>query len=274
MESKSKSIKCSETQVGRIVIHKGEEEKRIYKNELNSFLDNGWVEGISDSHRKILSEKKKGNKPWNTGASCRNETREKISNSLKGNIPWNKGLKGKQTAWNKGLTKELDNRVNKISLSKMGHKVSKETIEKIVSKNKGRKMDKDKLLIKVTKDYITRKKNNSFNTSSKEESFYNFLLKENVNKTVYRQYKSDKYPFYCDFYILEDDLYIELNLHWTHGGKPFDPDDIDCQKQLADWQEKAKTSKFYENAIQTWTVRDVKKQRIAKENNLNYKVIY
>ena len=50
--------------------------------------------------------------------------------------------------------------------------------------------------------------------------------------------------------------------------------DEECKKQLEAWQEKAKTSKFYENAIQTWTVRDVEKQRIAKENNLNYKVIY
>ena len=40
------------------------------------------------------------------------------------------------------------------------------------------------------------------------------------------------------------------------------------------WQEKAKQSKFYENAIKTWTERDVKKQKIAKENHLNYKVIY
>ena len=55
-----------------------------------------------------------------------------------------------------GLTKETDSRVNKISLSKMGHEVSKETIDKIVSKNKGRKIDKDKLLIKTTtKNIIT-----------------------------------------------------------------------------------------------------------------------
>ena len=50
MESKSKSIKCSETQVGRIVIHKGEEEKRIYKNELNSFLDNGWKSNLFENY--------------------------------------------------------------------------------------------------------------------------------------------------------------------------------------------------------------------------------
>lgn len=132
----------------------------------------------------------------------------------------------------------------------------------------------DKLKIKLTKDYITRKKNNSFNKSKVEEDLYTQLLIENKDKTIYRQYKDDRYPYYCDFYILEDDLFIELNNHWTHGGKPYNPTDIDCQKQLQEWQEKAKTSKFFENAIQTWTVRDVQKQKCAKEHNLNYKVIY
>ena len=100
------------------------------------------------------------------------------------------------------------------------------------------------------------------------------MLKQFNEKTILRRYKEERYPFYCDFYIVEDDLFIELNAHWTHGGKPFDPDDIQCQEKLKIWQEKAKQSKFYENAIKTWTERDVKKQKIAKENHLNYKVIY
>jgi len=99
-------------------------------------------------------------------------------------------------------------------------------------------------------------------------------LKENTNKTIYRQYKDERYPFYCDFYIKEDDLFIELNAHWSHGGRPYDPHDEDCVKKLLEWQEKAKTSKFYENAIQTWTVRDVQKRKCAEENHLNYKAIY
>ena len=93
-------------------------------------------------------------------------------------------------------------------------------------------------------------------------------------QTIYRNYKCDRYPYYCDFYIVEDDLFIELNAHWTHGGMPFDETNENCIKQLEEWKEKAKTSKFYENAIQTWTVRDVQKLKCAKENNLNYKVIY
>lgn len=41
-------------------------------------------------------------------------------------------------------------------------------------------------------------------------------------------------------------------------------------KLLANWQEKAKTSKFYAKAIETWTIRDVLKLETAIKNNLNY----
>ena len=79
-----------------------------------------------------------------------------------------------------------------------------------------------------------------------------------------RQYRDKiRYPFRCDFYIPSEDLFIEANLHWTHGGRPFREDDPECLTQLLDWQRKAATSKFYENAIQTWTVRDVLKLQSA-----------
>ena len=116
--------------------------------------------------------------------------------------------------------------------------------------------------------------NNSFNTSKPEELYYKKLLNSYSVEDIVRQYLSDIYPFKCDFYIKSEDKYIELNLHWTHGGKPYNPNDIECQNQLLKWQEKAKTSHFYENAIYNWTVRDVNKRNIAKTNNLNYVEIF
>ena len=82
------------------------------------------------------------------------------------------------------------------------------------------------------------------------------------------------YPYRCDFYIVCDNLYIELNAHWTHGGGPFDENDDECKKQLNEWVEKAKTSKFYQKAIEVWTSRDVEKLLCAKKNNLNFITIY
>lgn len=48
-----------------------------------------------------------------------------------GQIPWNKGMVGVQAAWNKGLTKETDIRMEKMSNTKMGHGVSHQTRNKI-----------------------------------------------------------------------------------------------------------------------------------------------
>jgi len=138
-----------------------------------------------------------------------------------------------------------------------------------------RNLDKKTIQIKLTKAWLTKKLHGTCNTSKPEEELYQRLLKENVNKTILRQYKdSERYPFYCDFYIVEDDKFIELNAHWSHGGKPYDENDEECQKKLALWREKAKTSAFYAQAIKVWTETDVLKAKTAKEHNLNYEVIY
>ena len=266
-EKMNKKEKCSITQKGRIVIHKNGVEKRIFAEEFSQYQPHGWERGASESHRKNNSRAKKGCVPYNKGISCSEATKAKISASLMGNTPWNKGMK---------LPPLSDSTKQKLSQIRKGKKKSEEWKAKLSESHKGKgyRLSADKLKIKIEKTYLTKKRNNSFNKSGIEESFYSELLSQNVNKTVYRQYKDDRYPYYCDFYILEDDLFIELNAHWTHGGRPYDPNDKECQEQLALWQEKAKTSQFYANAIITWTIRDVEKQRCAKEKNLNYKVIY
>ena len=89
---------------------------------------------------------------------------------------------------------------------------------------------------------------------------------------VLRQYSSDKYPFNCDFYIKSLDLYIECNFHWTHGGHFFDASNLDDQVKVQKWKDKG--TKFYDNAIKTWTVRDLKKCQTALDNSLNYLVFW
>lgn len=269
----NKIEKCKTTQIGRIVIHKDEQEKRIYQNELNYFLENGWELGISEKHRIKTSQSKMGQKPWNKGV--KGSIKPNSTSFEKGHIPWNKGVIGCQISWCKGLTKETDERVSKISQSKIGHQVSIETRKRLHDANIGKRYEGEKLKRKIEKSYLTKKSNNSLNTSNEEEIFYENLILENQNKTIFRQYyDAERYPFNCDFYIKEDDLFIELNKHWTHGGKPYNPNNEECQKQLREWEEKAKTSQFYKNAIETWTIRDVNKLKYAKENNLNYNVIY
>ena len=124
------------------------------------------------------------------------------------------------------------------------------------------------------KEYKTKKKNNSFNISNPEKNMYADLCNKYGVDNVETQYMDKRYPFACDFYIPSEDLFIEYNGTWTHGGHPFDETNLDDVHQLDIWKEKAKTSKYYRNAIYTWTKLDVRKQQIAKENNLNYLTIY
>ena len=231
----------------------------------------------------------KGHTPWNKGLSketddrvkkyakpLSEETKKRMSENRKG-FQFSDEAKQKMSNSHKGknLGKRPESVGKNISKAKMGHRVSEETRLKISKTKTGVKMNASAKEVKLKKEYDTKKKNNSFNTSSYEKAFLENLKKDNVGKTILTQYKDKKrYPYYCDFYIVEDDLFIELNAHWTHGGKPYDPNDAECQEKLKLWEEKSKQSEFYKVAIETWTKRDVEKLQCALKNRLNYKTIY
>ena len=120
------------------------------------------------------------------------------------------------------------------------------------------------------KQYKTKKKNNSFNTS-KIENKLELELKE-IFPDLETQYKSELYPFNCDFYIPSLDLYIEYNGTWTHGGCFYDENNEENRNTLEKWKQASEHSRFYETAVSVWTQRDVLKLRTAVENNLNYVV--
>lgn len=125
------------------------------------------------------------------------------------------------------------------------------------------------------KGFEVRKNNHSLNTSKPEEVTYIKLCSIFGKENIEREYNtkitenSDRYPFYCDFYIKPLDMFVELNLHYTHGPKPYDPEDKDCQSLLKKWKEKK-----YLAAIDVWTARDPRKITCAKDHNLNYKMVY
>ena len=150
-------------------------------------------------------------------------------------------------------------------------------IEEVVQKVKSnidivRRKILEKMPQTLEKVYATKRKNKSFNTSKIEDDFYNLLCTKFNN--VQRQYKTEKYPFLCDFYIPDIDLYIEYNGNWTHGKEPFCYNNINHLIRLDYLIERSKTSDYYQQAIYTWTELDVKKQKTAKQNNLNYLCFY
>ena len=105
--------------------------------------------------------------------------------------------------------------------------------------------------------------------SSKMEKKLEAKLRE-LFPDLKTQYKSELYPFKCDFYIPSLDLYIEYNGTWTHGYKFFDKNDENDIARLNELKEKTKRSGFYEKTIEVWTVKDIQKLETALKNNLNY----
>ena len=69
-------------------------------------------------------------------------------------------------------------------------------------------------------------------------------------------------------------MYIECNFHWTHNNHLYNKNNIKDIITKCRWKQKAKTSKYYNIALDVWCKRDVKKFEYAKKNNLNYIIIY
>lgn len=131
--------------------------------------------------------------------------------------------------------------------------------------------DECKRIVKE-KMFKTKRKNKTFTTSKIEDDISSWLTHHSIR--YIRQYKSDKYPYLCDFYLSDYDLYIEIQGNWTHGHHPFDKNNDDDICTLSLWEEKSKTSKYYRNTIDVWTIRDVRKRETAKNNGLNYLEIF
>ena len=123
----------------------------------------------------------------------------------------------------------------------------------------------------IDKMLETKRKNHTFNTSKPEEELYLYI--KSKFPLVKRQYKDkERYPYCCDFYIPELDLFLELNGMWTHNDHPYN--EIKDKEILDRWIKKSKNSNFYKCAIKTWTIRDVEKRKCAKKNNLNFKEVW
>lgn len=122
----------------------------------------------------------------------------------------------------------------------------------------------------INKITETKRKNKTFNSSSIEEKFNTYLIENNIK--FIRQYRSELYPHACDFYFPDYDLYLEIQGMWTHGGHVFNPDDNEDKLKLEKW--KQKNTKFFDSAIQVWTITDPEKRKTAKQNKLNYLEVF
>lgn len=112
----------------------------------------------------------------------------------------------------------------------------------------------------------TKHKNGTFNSSNIEECIKAF----DIFKSQYN--KDSRYPYLCDFYDKDRDLFIEVNASWVHGCHWYD---IEKDANLiSSWQAKSTDSKYYSHAVKVFTQSDVKKRNIARANNLNYVTLW
>ena len=108
--------------------------------------------------------------------------------------------------------------------------------------------------------------------SSLERYFKNKL--DDLHIQYIQEYKDELYPYFCDFYLPEYETYIELNGHFVHQAHLFDKDNHEDVDTLIKYKELAKTSSFYAKVVYIWATLDVEKYRVAKENNLNYILLW
>lgn len=127
----------------------------------------------------------------------------------------------------------------------------------------------------VDKIWKTKLEQGTTNTSKPENELYEWLCSVLGNEDVVREYVDKiRYPYHCDFYIKTLDMFVELNLFWTHGGHPYNCCDEEDVRSLEDMKLRSKSSTFYASAIYVWTVLDVEKLHCAVRNNLNYIALY
>lgn len=169
--------------------------------------------------------------------------------------------KNNYQSWNKGLSKETNS-----SLKRVSDKLSKYRLENPLTEDQIRSM--------CDNIYKTKKKNKSFNTSKPETDYYNYLKTIYDENDIIRQYRDERYPYNCDFYIKSEDLFIELNYTWCHGGHPYNEANEKDKQELIRRLNKSKTSNYYKWSIDVWTKSDVLKLKTFRDNNLNFKIIY
>ena len=115
-----------------------------------------------------------------------------------------------------------------------------------------------------------------FKISPWEFIIFDELLKVFDKDDIYYQYGKHpydaRYPFNCDFYIKSQDLFIELNCHYSHGKHWFDETSHDDKLRVQHLlQSDSKKSCL---SVKTWTQSDVEKRNAAKDNDLNYLVFW
>lgn len=112
-------------------------------------------------------------------------------------------------------------------------------------------------------------------TSKPEEDLYKILKGKYI--LTKHHYRNIEYPYNCDFYIPEKNLYIEYQGSQYHHGHPFNPNNQDDIKEKISLERHASSfarKNQYQCMLAVWTKSDPEKRKTAHENGLNFKEIW
>ena len=104
------------------------------------------------------------------------------------------------------------------------------------------------------------------NVSEWEQSLVDRIREVFPEYTIVQQYKEERYPYLCDCYIKELDLFIEFNGSFYHNYKPF----VESIEMIEEYDDMVARSELLENIANKWRYIDPEKRRIAEMNNLNF----
>lgn len=127
-------------------------------------------------------------------------------------------------------------------------------------------------ILKEKENYDEDEKYSNKRFNSKDEKvLYEKLCNKFGKDNVLKEYKSTIYPWNCDFYIKDKNMFIEYQGTWSHFGKAWEGshgEKIKLTEMLKKLTEKNKSR--YMSAIKNWTIMDSAKRQWAKNHNLNW----
>lgn len=133
----------------------------------------------------------------------------------------------------------------------------------------------------IQKILQSKKRHGTVVSSSYEERGFVWLAEKYGEENIIRQYTDTRYKnpqnghlYHCDFYIKKLDIFIEFQIHWSHGSHPFNENSEEDQKLLSELKLKCIEKPLYNREIIGWTQIDVEKRKTAKKNRLKYIEIF
>jgi len=252
-------------------IHKGQRNSKVKTSDLSKFLDDGWE--IGNWNQEELNRRSgEGVKRFND--SLRESGKWEEYNNVRGNNV-SKGLIKfwSDVADNEYIqNREIKKQQSRDNWSEEERLLYHNKMSESAKRNRAN-ISSEEYHKRAIKNYETKKKNSTLWTSTFEDESYKELCISYGKFNIKHQYvDEERYPFFCDFYIKSLDLFIELNMHPSHGPHKFDANNVDDILLVEELKNKGDA--WSQCIIDIWTIKDITKYNYADKYKLNYICVY